>query len=50
MCRNVILTLQMQESGDTISCCSLEGKMARLEVMGSNAMQSLKSILKPVSK
>jgi ribonuclease P/MRP protein subunit POP1 len=40
---------QMQESGDTISCCSLEGKMARLEVMGSNAMQSLKSILKPVS-
>uniref|UniRef100_J3NA70 Uncharacterized protein n=2 Tax=Oryza brachyantha TaxID=4533 RepID=J3NA70_ORYBR len=40
---------QMQESGDTINCCSLEGKMARLEVMGCNALQSLKSILHPVS-
>uniref|UniRef100_A0A0D9XV99 Uncharacterized protein n=1 Tax=Leersia perrieri TaxID=77586 RepID=A0A0D9XV99_9ORYZ len=40
---------QMQESGDTINCCSLEGKMARLEVMGTNATQSLKRILHPVS-
>ncbi|KAF0896452.1 hypothetical protein E2562_024316 [Oryza meyeriana var. granulata] len=40
---------QMQESGDMINCRSLEGKMARLEVMGCNAMQSLKSILHPVN-
>ncbi|KAG8090420.1 hypothetical protein GUJ93_ZPchr0011g28065 [Zizania palustris] len=40
---------QMQESGDMVKCCSLEGKMARLDVMGCKAMQSLKSILHPVS-
>ncbi|KAL5203640.1 hypothetical protein ABZP36_008511 [Zizania latifolia] len=40
---------QTQESGDMVNCCSLEGKMARLEVMGCKAMQFLKSILRPVS-
>ncbi|KAF7043085.1 hypothetical protein CFC21_052519 [Triticum aestivum] len=41
---------QMQDSGVLVNCCSLEGKIARLEVMGCKAMQSLKSILHPVSK
>uniref|UniRef100_A0ACD6A0Q1 Uncharacterized protein n=1 Tax=Avena sativa TaxID=4498 RepID=A0ACD6A0Q1_AVESA len=41
---------QMQDSGVLVNCFSLEGKIARLEVMGCKAMQSLKSILHPVSK
>ena len=44
------LTLQMQDSGVLVNCCSLEGKIARLEVMGCKAMQSLNCILHPVSK
>ncbi|KAM0858248.1 hypothetical protein ACQ4PT_047954 [Festuca glaucescens] len=40
---------QMQDSGVLVNCFSLEGKIARLEVMGCKAMQSLKSILHPVS-
>ncbi|CAM0874160.1 unnamed protein product [Alopecurus aequalis] len=41
---------QMQDSGVLVNCFSLEGKIARLEVMGCKATQSLKSILHPVSK
>uniref|UniRef100_A0A0A9D7L5 POPLD domain-containing protein n=1 Tax=Arundo donax TaxID=35708 RepID=A0A0A9D7L5_ARUDO len=39
---------QMQDSGGLVKCCSLEGKIARLEVMGCKALQSLKSTLHPV--
>ncbi|KAL6654279.1 hypothetical protein ACP70R_007744 [Stipagrostis hirtigluma subsp. patula] len=40
---------QMQESGCVVKCCSLEGKIARLEVMGCRATESLKSILHPIN-
>ncbi|XP_062183018.1 ribonucleases P/MRP protein subunit POP1 isoform X2 [Phragmites australis] len=39
---------QMHDSGGVVKCCSLEGKIARLEVMGCKAMQSLKSMLHPL--
>ncbi|KAL6907812.1 hypothetical protein ACP4OV_001982 [Aristida adscensionis] len=39
---------QMQGSGGVVKCCSLEGKFARLEVMGSKAMKSLYNILHPI--
>jgi len=49
-CCNTILTcsLQIQDSGGVVKCCSLEGKIARLEVMGFKAMQSLKKMLHPI--
>lgn len=40
---------QMQDFGVVVNCFSLEGKLARLEVTGSKAMESLKSALHPVS-
>ncbi|TKW23068.1 hypothetical protein SEVIR_4G269200v4 [Setaria viridis] len=39
---------QIQDSGSVIKCCSLEGKIGRLEVMGCKAMQSLKKMLHPI--
>ncbi|CAN6200730.1 unnamed protein product [Urochloa humidicola] len=39
---------QIQDSGAVVKCCSLEGKLARLEVMGCKAMQSLKKMLHPI--
>ncbi|KAF8658776.1 hypothetical protein HU200_059262 [Digitaria exilis] len=39
---------QIQDSGAVVRCCSLEGKIARLEVMGCKAMQSLKKMLHPI--
>ncbi|CAN6193403.1 unnamed protein product [Urochloa humidicola] len=36
---------QIQDSGGVVKCCSLEGKIAKLEVMGCKAMQSLKNML-----
>jgi len=39
---------QIQDSGGVVKCCSLEGKIARLEVMGFKAMQSLKKMLHPI--
>ncbi|KAJ6826571.1 uncharacterized protein M6B38_371380 [Iris pallida] len=41
---------QMQESGLSVSCNSLEGRIARLEVTGSTAVQILQKILHPVSE
>nr|CAB3468803.1 unnamed protein product [Digitaria exilis] len=38
----------IQDSGAVVRCCSLEGKIARLEVMGCKAMQSLKKMLHPI--
>lgn len=40
---------QIQDSGGVVKCCSLEGKIGRLEVNGCKAMQSLKKILHPTS-
>ncbi|XP_055959627.1 ribonucleases P/MRP protein subunit POP1 isoform X2 [Mercurialis annua] len=40
---------QMNESGILINCFSLEGQLAKLEVMGSKAFQLLQKILHPVS-
>jgi ribonuclease P/MRP protein subunit POP1 len=39
---------QIQDSGGVVKCCSLEGKIARLEVMGCKAMRSLKKMLHPI--
>ncbi|CAL5049774.1 unnamed protein product [Urochloa decumbens] len=39
---------QIQDYGAVVKCCSLEGKLARLEVMGCKAMQSLKKMLHPI--
>ncbi|GJN25825.1 hypothetical protein PR202_gb13705 [Eleusine coracana subsp. coracana] len=38
----------MQVSGAVVKFCSLEGKIARLDVMGCKAIQSLKRILHPI--
>ncbi|CAD6216564.1 unnamed protein product [Miscanthus lutarioriparius] len=40
---------QIQDSAGVVKCCSLEGKIARLEVNGCKAMQSLKKILHPTN-
>ncbi|WCJ22338.1 Ribonucleases P/MRP protein subunit POP1 [Euphorbia peplus] len=40
---------QMNESGSIINCFSLEGQLAKLEVMGSKAFQLLQNIILPVS-
>jgi len=40
---------QIQDSGGVVKCCSLEGKIARLEVNGCKAMQSLKKIFHPTN-
>ncbi|XP_037491232.1 uncharacterized protein LOC105640062 isoform X2 [Jatropha curcas] len=40
---------QMNESGMLVNCFSLEGQLAKLEVMGSGAFQLLQKILHPVS-
>ncbi|KAJ1276803.1 hypothetical protein BS78_05G243300 [Paspalum vaginatum] len=40
---------QIRESGGVVKCCSLEGKIARMEIMGGKAMQSLRKILRPTN-
>ncbi|KAA8538566.1 hypothetical protein F0562_028240 [Nyssa sinensis] len=40
---------QMHETGISISCISLEGQLAKLEVMGSGAFHLLQKILHPVT-
>jgi len=40
--------LQMHESGVSVSCVSLEGQIAKLEIMGSKATQILQKMLHPV--
>ncbi|TVU23492.1 hypothetical protein EJB05_25863, partial [Eragrostis curvula] len=39
---------QMQDSNAVVKCCSLEGKIGRLDVMGCKAIQSLQRILHPI--
>ncbi|MQL87406.1 hypothetical protein Taro_019946 [Colocasia esculenta] len=41
---------QMNEDGVLLSCVSLKGKLAKLEVMGSEATQILQKILHPASE
>ncbi|CAL9136103.1 unnamed protein product [Musa acuminata var. zebrina] len=41
---------QMHECGVYVRCFSLEGQIARLEVMGSKAIKMIKKILHPVSQ
>ncbi|XP_052176173.1 ribonucleases P/MRP protein subunit POP1 isoform X2 [Diospyros lotus] len=40
---------QMDEAGIFLNCISLQGKLAKLEVMGSKAFQLLQKILHPVT-
>ncbi|KAL7226950.1 hypothetical protein ACSBR1_021923 [Camellia fascicularis] len=40
---------QMDDTGVSINCISLEGKLAKLEVMGSKAFHLLQKILHPVT-
>jgi hypothetical protein len=44
------VTLQMEDSGAVVKCCSLEGKFGRLDVIGCKAIQSLKRMLHPIIK
>ncbi|KAM5558370.1 ribonucleases P/MRP protein subunit POP1 [Rosa sericea] len=41
---------EMEESGSIINCFSLEGQLAKLEVMGSKAFQLLQRTLCPVTR
>ncbi|CAK9145232.1 unnamed protein product [Ilex paraguariensis] len=41
---------QMDKAGLSIKCIPLEGQLARLEVMGSRAVQLLRKILHPVTR
>ncbi|CAN1289337.1 Ribonucleases P/MRP protein subunit POP1 [Linum perenne] len=40
---------QMNEGNVSINCCSLEGQLAKIEVMGAKASQLLQRVLHPVS-
>ncbi|CAD5192791.1 unnamed protein product [Musa acuminata subsp. malaccensis] len=42
--------IEMHECGVYVRCFSLEGQIARLEVMGSKAIKMIKKILHPVSQ
>ncbi|KAL5983522.1 hypothetical protein ACLOJK_017609 [Asimina triloba] len=39
----------MDESGASVNCFSLEGKLAKLDIMGTKAIEVLRKILRPVS-
>ncbi|KAF9619843.1 hypothetical protein IFM89_009594 [Coptis chinensis] len=41
---------QRDEADASVNCCSLEGQLAKLEVMGSKAIQILQKILHPTSE
>ncbi|KAM7523324.1 hypothetical protein LguiA_013226 [Lonicera macranthoides] len=42
--------MQMAEDGTLINCVSLEGELAKLEVMGSKVSELLKKIIHPVTR
>lgn len=46
----VVLIFQMAEDGTLINCVSLEGELAKLEVMGSKVSELLKKIIHPVTR
>lgn len=41
---------QMHESGKSVGCFTLEGHIARLEIMGSKAIQVLQKTLHPITE
>lgn len=46
----MFIIFQMEKRGIVIKCLSLEGQLAKLELMGSGAFQLLQKILHPVSR
>lgn len=46
---NYMAQVQLHADGVTVSCVSQEGRIARLDIMGTKASQLMSKILRPVT-